>query len=161
MRRRLVALAAATLAVSAAGSAAAAAREPLGLWHGWGAFRDDRPARCYAIARPENRRRGFASVAHWPTQAGGQLHLRLSRPRSRQAAVTLTVGERRFTLTATDSDAWAPDARTDAAAIAAMRDGRSMSVETVAANGRPFADVYALAGAPTAIDAAAVGCLRR
>lgn len=156
MKRRIVALAAATLAVPAT-----AARAPLGLWHGWGAFRDDRPARCYAIARPENRRHGFASVAHWPNQAGAQLHLRLSRPRNRQAAVTLSVGERRFTLTATDSDAWAPDDRTDAAAIAAMRDGRSMSVETVAANGQPFADVYTLAGAPTAIDAAAVGCLRR
>ena len=142
-------------------AAPADARDALGLWSGWGAFRDAAPARCYAIAQPVNRRAGFASIAHRPAQPGGQLHLRLSRPRSAQAAVTLSVGERRFTLTATGADAWAPDARTDAAVIAAMRDGRSMSVETVAANGQPFADVYALSGAPTAMDAAAVGCLGR
>lgn len=151
----------ALLLAAVAIAASAAAREPIGLWSGWGAFRDDRPARCYAIAQPVNRRAGFATVAHRPAQPGGQIHLRLSRPRSPQAAVTLSVGERRFALTATAEDAWAPDARTDAAVIAAMRDGRSMSVETVAASGRPFADVYALAGAPTAIDAAALACLKR
>lgn len=146
-------------AVAIAGPAAA--REPIGLWGGWGAFRDNRPARCYAIAQPENRRSGFATVAHRPAQPGGQLHFRLSRPRSAQAAVTLSVGERHFTLTAAGENAWAPDARTDAAVVAAMRDSRSMSVETVAASGRPFADVYALSGAPTAIDAAALACLGR
>lgn len=149
------------LLASVAAVAPAAAREPIGLWSGWGAFRDVSPPRCYAIAQPVNRRSGFVTVAHRPGQAGGQLHLRLSRPRSAQAAVTLSVGERRFTLTAKGADAWAPDGRTDAAVITAMRDGRSMSMETVAANGRPFADVYALSGAPTAVDAAALACLRR
>ena len=42
-----------------------------------------------------------------------------------------------------------------------MRDARSMSVETISAGGAPFADVYTLAGAPTAVDAAMVGCLGR
>ena len=46
----------------------------------------------------------------------------------------------------------------DLAIITAMRAGRSLSVEALGAGGRPFADVYALAGAATAIDAAAVGC---
>lgn len=142
-------------------AAPASAREGLGLWGGWGAFRDDRPPRCYAIAQPVNRRQGFASIAHRPGQGGGQLHLRLSRPRSPQAAVTLSVGERRFTLTGSGADAWAPDARADQAIVTAMRDARSMSAESVSAGGQPFADVYALTGAPTAIDAAAVGCLER
>ena len=47
----------------------------------------------------------------------------------------------------------------NAALVAAMRGGRSMSIESVAENGAPFVDVYALAGAATAIDAAALGCL--
>jgi hypothetical protein len=34
-----------------------------------------------------------------------------------------------------------------------------MSVESVARGGRPFVDVYALKGAATAIDAAALACL--
>ena len=41
-----------------------------------------------------------------------------------------------------------------------MRSASSMSVSSVGANGRAFADSYALRGAATAIDAAALGCAR-
>lgn len=138
-----------------------AAREALGVYARWGAFRDASPLRCYAITRPvSGSANGFASVGDWP-RAGirGQLHIRLSRARAAQAQVTLSIGERRFDLVAGDSDAWAADARADAAIIAAMRSARSMSVEALGRDGRPFADVYALSGAATAIDAAALGCL--
>ena len=77
------------------------------------------------------------------------------------AAVTLSVGERRFALVGRGADAWATDGPSDRAIVAAMRGGRSMSVETVAAGGAPFADVYALTGAATAIDAAALACAGR
>ena len=145
--------------------AANAGRQPLGLWERWGAFRDAAPPRCYAIAEPLGRRgatRPFASIATWPSEgARGQLHIRLSRPRAPNARVTLSIGERMFTLMAGASDAWAPDASTDVAIVAAIRGGRSMTVETVSASGTPFVDAYALAGAATAIDAAAVGCAGR
>lgn len=135
------------------------ARETLGIHDGWGAFRDSAPLRCFAIARPV-RGDGFASVAHWP-RAGlrGQLHIRLSRPRGANAQVTLSVGERRFELVAGERDAWAADARADAAIIAAMRSARAMSIEALGRGGEPFADTYALRGAATAIDTAALGCL--
>lgn len=139
-------------------------RESLGVFESWAAFRDATPARCYAIAQPVQggRRGAFASVADWPMQAvRNQLHIRLSRARDPRAKVTLSVGERRFDLIAGASDAWAPDARTDAAIVNAMRSSRSMSVESLARDGGAFADVYALPGAATAIDAAAVGCARR
>ena len=140
-------------------------RETLGIYDGWGAFRDAAPARCFAIARPVEKYRQaqpFVSIATWPrSRARDQLHVRLSRVRAANARVTLSVGERRFELMAGDSDAWAPDSRTDAAIVAAMRDGRSMSVESVGANGAPFADSYALKGAASAIDAAALGCAGR
>jgi hypothetical protein len=138
------------------------ARAPLGVYDSWGAFRDPSPRRCFAIAQPVEKyrtTRPFASIATWPGDGvRNQLHIRLSRARAANARVTLSIGERRFELQAGDSDAWAPDARTDAAIVAAMRSGRSMSVETVGANGAPFADSYALKGAATAIDAAALGC---
>ncbi|ODP39651.1 hypothetical protein [Sphingomonas turrisvirgatae] len=139
------------------------AREALGVFDSWGAFRDAAPSRCYAISEPVQARRGaFASVANWPRSgARNQLHIRLSRARDPRAKVTLSIGERRFELLAGASDAWAPDARTDLAIVTAMRSGRSMSVETLARAGRAFADVYALKGAATAIDAAALGCARR
>ncbi len=145
-------------------AAPAAARESLGVFGSWGAFADPGPPRCFAIAQPVQSGgagRPFASIATWPGQgARNQLHIRLSRTRDARAHVTLSIGERRFELVAGDADAWAPDARTDAAIVAAIRSGRSMSVESLARTGQPFADVYALRGAATAIDAASLGCVR-
>lgn len=144
------------------GMPAAAARDAVGVFHGWGAFRDERPRRCYAIARQADpaRRDGFASVAFWPDRnIRGQLSVRLAHAPG-NARVTLSIGERRFELIANASDAWADDARGDAAIVAAMRGGRSMSIEGLDRAGQPFADVYALSGAATAIDAAALACRR-
>ncbi len=148
------------------GAGTAEARDSLGVYDRWGAFRDASPLRCYAIAAPvqSNSRAGwrpFAAIGTWPGQGvRGQFHIRLSRERDPRAKVTLSVGERRFDLVAGNADAWAPDTRTDAAIIAAMRSGRSMSVETLGKAG-PFADTYTLRGAATAIDAAALGCVGR
>ncbi|KQN23999.1 hypothetical protein ASF00_17475 [Sphingomonas sp. Leaf34] len=140
----------------------AAARDTIGIYQGWGAFRDATPDRCYAIAKPvmaHGRVGGFASVATWPKRGlRASLHIRLSRERDRSAGVTLSIGERRFTLAAGGFDAWASDSPSDRAIVAAIRSGRSMSVEAVGVGGRPFADVYALPGAATAIDAAALAC---
>ena len=77
---------------------------------------------------------GFASIATWPGRGlRNSLHIRLSRARDRSAGVTLTVGERRFQLAANTADAWATDAPSDRAIVAALRSGRSMSVEAVGA----------------------------
>jgi hypothetical protein len=145
--------------------AAVPGREAIGVFDGWGAFRDRDPRRCFAIARPiaaGGRTTGFASVATWPGRGlRSSLHIRLSRPRDRSAGVTLSVGERRFALTANTLDAWAADAPSDRAIVAALRSARSMSVEAVGLGGRPFADTYALAGAATAFDAAALACAGR
>jgi hypothetical protein len=142
-------------------TAPAMARDTIGVWNRWAAFSDPSPRRCFAIAQPvdPDHRAGFASVSNWPGQnIRGQLHIRLSRGRAGNARVTLSIGERRFELVAGTDDAWAPDSRTDAAIVAAMRSGRSMSVEGLGRDGSAFADVYALSGAATAIDAAALAC---
>jgi hypothetical protein len=144
----------------------AQARDSLGVFEDWGAFRDAAPLRCFAIAEPQRggggKWRPFASIAHWPGQGvRGQVHIRLSREKRAGAAVTITVDDRRATLIGAGADAWAPDRRVDGAIIAALRSGRSMSISTVAATGGGFADTYRLKGAATAIDAAALGCARR
>lgn len=142
------------------------ARESLGVFERWGAFRDPSAPRCYAIAEPATRTangrwRAFAAVGSWPKKGvRGQVHFRLSRERAPRAQVSLSIGVRRFALIAGGADAWAPDKRADAAIIAAIRSGTSMSVQTTGKNGAAFADVYALRGAATAIDAAALGCAR-
>jgi hypothetical protein len=144
----------------------ASAREALGVFGSWGAFRDERPLRCFAIAEPARRFRNaewrpFASVATWPgSKVRAQIHIRLRHARSPDEPVTLAIGERRFALVGGGADAWAPDARTDAAIVAAMRSGSSLSIGTRSTTGRAFADVYRLRGAATAIDAAALACAR-
>lgn len=138
------------------------ARDSLGMFESWGAFRDAQVPRCYAIARPVRKGAGgYATVATWPrNQVRAQVHFRLGRSRDTRAPVILNVGDRRFTLVGGRRDAWAADARGDAAIIAAIRSGTAMSVQATGGNGRGFADTYALRGAATAIDAAALGCAR-
>jgi len=140
------------------------AREPLGLFGGWAAFKDARPLRCYAISEaldaPASARwRPFASVSHWPAQkVRGQIHLRLGVVKRRGTPVVLTVDGRRFDLVAGGADAWAPDARADAAIVTAMRGAEGMRVEMRGEDGKHHTDRYNLRGAATAIDAAAIGC---
>lgn len=143
----------------------AQARDSLGVFGGWGAFRDASVPRCYAIAEPTRSSAGksgwraFATIGSWPQQrVRGQLHIRLSREHAPNAAVYLSIADRRFKLVSGKADSWAQDARMDAAIIAAMRSAATMSVESNAANGRAFSDLYELKGAATAMDAAALGC---
>ncbi|MEO0591049.1 MAG: invasion associated locus B family protein [Pseudomonadota bacterium] len=137
------------------------AKDSLGVFSQWAAFRDAETPRCYAIAQATNERepRGYASVGTWPArQVRGQLHLRLSRSVKSGVRVRLSVGDQRFDLTAQGRDAWASDKAMDAAIIAAMRSASGMSVSARAANGIRFVDRYSLDGAATAMDAAVVGC---
>jgi len=154
------------IAVPLVVSAAPADRTALGIFGGWGAFRDARPPRCFAIATPERRGSGpwrsFASVAIWPRQRiSGQVHFRLREPRRPGSPIRLIFGDRSFPLTAASVDAWAPGPRADAAIIAAMRSGTSMRIAWVSRDGRDRSDGYLLKGVATAIDAAALGCARR
>jgi len=140
------------------------ARESLGVFGQWGAFRDAEVPRCYAIAEAEasSARRDFqpyASVGNWPASNNRtQEHFRLSRQLSSAPRVRLAIGGGRWDLSAGGGDAWAPDARADAAIVAAMRAAGRMSVSASDARGNRFTDRYSLEGAATAIDAAGVGC---
>jgi hypothetical protein len=153
------------LALVLLASPATGARTSLGTFDGWGAFKDDNPVRCYAIAKPVRggggKWRPFASVGTWPqARVRGQVHIRLGREKLASAPVTLTIGDRRFAMVAGGADVWAPDPRIDAAIVAMMRSAPSMSIATRAATGAGFAETYALKGAATAMDAAALGCAR-
>jgi hypothetical protein len=164
--RKFVAAAGAAALLASLAPAAAAARDSLGMFGGWGAFRDPAVPRCYAIAmaEPSALRREFqpyAAIGTWPRRGErGQVHLRLSRRLARDAAVTLTIGGQRFVLATAEADAWARDRRMDAAIVAAMRSAPAMWVSARDATGRPFGNSYRLEGAATAMDAATVGCAR-
>ncbi len=138
-----------------------AARDSLGVFDSWAAFRDAAPKRCYAIAKPRGTASegAFASIAIWPDQKiRGQVHIVLSREISQSNAVRLRISGRDFALVGKGRNAWAANAQMDAAIIAALRSASSMTITARTAQGRGFTDRYGLAGAATAIDAASVGC---
>lgn len=140
-----------------------AARESLGVFDGWAAFRDAKPQRCYAIAKAQGTppAPAYATVSHWPDRkVRGAVHIVLSREVADKSAVRLAVGDKRFTLVAKGRNAWAKDAGDDAAINAALRVAARMSVSASSAKGGTFTDRYGLAGAATAIDAATVGCAK-
>ena len=141
-----------------------AARESLGVYDSWAAFRDAKPARCYAIAKAQGTppAPAYATVSNWPEKkVRGALHIVLSRAAADNSPVRLAVGGKRFALVAKGRNAWAADARQDAAIIAALRSAGGMSVSATGTKGGRFTDRYTLAGAATAIDAATVGCAKR
>ena len=140
------------------------AKERLGVYQGWAAFRDPETPRCYAIAAPDETvskptRPAFLSIGFWPKRGvTHQVYVRLSRDRSPNSGVILSAGGRRFRLKAAGGAVWASDRRMDLAVVAAMRSATSLSIETIGINGRSIVDAYSLRGAASAIDAAALGC---
>jgi hypothetical protein len=142
----------------------ALARDSLGMFQGWGAFRDPQEPRCYAIAKaiPSEKRRDYkpyADISTWPRRGvRGQVHLRVSRPLAAGSKIVLAIGDQRFELAGGGGDAWAADRRMDAAIVAAMRSAREMTVNARGVDGGGFSNTWPLAGAATAMDAAAIGC---
>ena len=143
------------------------AKDSLGVFSDWGAFRDPAVPRCYAIAMaaPSRLQRDFepfATIGTWPRQnIRGQVHFRLSRQLAQRPRITLSIGAKSFQLTGGGGDAWAVDRTMDAAIVAAMRSASRMTVRATGTNGRRFSDSYSLSGAATAMDAATLSCSRR
>ena len=149
-------------------AAPALARDSLGMFETWGAFRDPGVPRCYAIAmadKPAGAKvdyQAYADVGHWPKRAlRNQVHFRLSRQVLPRTPIRLSIDRQQFLLVGGGGDAWGADRRMDAAIVAAMRSATAMRVRATAADGRGFSDYYPLPGAASAIDAAALGCAAR
>ena len=154
----------------------AQARDALGIFSSWAAVRDPAIPLCYAIAPPASGPASgpksdsppdyqpYAAIGTWPRRGvHGALHLRLSHRLAPGSPITLSLGGgsgggRRFHLVGGGGDAWPADPRDDAAIAATLRSSSTLTVSARSPTGHPFTDTYPLAGAPTAIDAAAIGC---
>ena len=120
------------------------ARQALGVFGNWGAFR----AKAAALRSPSPSRarraegwQPFASVGYWPgRRSARQVHFRLSRAKRPGSAVLLRIDGRTFQLIGGGRDAWAPDGRADADIVAAMRTGVDLVVETRSTRGRQVRD---------------------
>ena len=142
------------------------ARDSLGLFAGWGAFRDAGTPRCYAIAiaAPSTLQRDYqpyATIGTWPRRnLRNQVHWRVSRKLVPTGKIRLQIGSDRYELTGGGGDVWPLDANMNAAIVARMRSASSMTVYATDTNGRSFSNTWQLAGAASAMDAAALGCAR-
>lgn len=155
--RHIVALGLALLA------APVLAKDRLGAYYGWAAFKDADVPRCYAIGAPEesNGAGGYVSIGFFPKSGlTHQVYVRLSKVRNANAGITLNVGGRRFALKADGNGGWAKDRTTDLAIVAAIRNAQSLSVQSSGPGGN-IIDAYILRGAASAIDAAALGCVAK
>lgn len=154
----------AVFAAFAAYAGVAQARESLGLYDTWGAFRDPLVPRCYAIAMAEpsalqREYQPYAAIGTWPKRsARNQVHFRLSRKMAERTKIILHIGADRIELTGGGGDAWPANDRDNAAIISAMRSATNMTVYARDAAGRGFSNTWPLAGAASAMDAAAIGC---
>lgn len=160
---RMLALAALALVTL---PAPAQARESLGLYGQWGAFRDPVVPRCYAIAmaQPSTMQRDYkpyAAIGTWPRRTvRNQIHFRLSRKLAPNARISLQIADQRYQLAGGGGDAWAADNRANAAIIASLRSARTMTVSATDARGKRFSNTWDLPGAASAMDAASIGCAR-
>ena len=141
-----------------------AAKDSLGVFDDWGAFRDPAVPRCYAIAeadRGSGDYQAYADVGTWPRRnVRGQVHFRVSRRLAKSPHISLSLGGHRYDLTGGGVDAWAQDKRMDAAIVAALRSADGMSLSAIDSAGHRFTDHFSAKGAATAMDAATVGCAR-
>jgi hypothetical protein len=140
----------------------AAARRLLHAGTFWAAF-ERAPGECEAVARSELLAapgRVQARAAFVFTRDGkrrGELHLLLSRPARPGAEALLSVGPTSFLLVTRGQSAWSRGPAQEQAIIAAIRRAGEMRVRAQGVGGR-VSDRYLLAGAPTAIDSAALAC---
>jgi len=129
---------------------------------GWATI--DRGSVCQALGRsvlraPAGRSQATAGFAFTPDRKRwGEFHAHLSRTSRAGSSVMLDIGGQPFLLIARGDWAWSRSGAQEQAIITATRNASAMRVEARDAAGRRFVDTYVLAGAPTAIDAAAAAC---
>jgi len=131
-------------------AAPVSARDAVGKFATWAAF-CDKPTQCFAISAPAERMgRPWISVA----VAGSSLLIQAHLGRPARAAA-LMIGGLRFDLAVAGEEARA-DPRTSRRIVAAIRGGETLTIVGTSPRGGRFRHHYLLAGAPSAIDAAAV-----
>lgn len=166
------------LCALAAAPAAAAADKFLGKFNAWEASRTalKDEAVCFAASQPTKRDGKLPAVsgkrvepaflvAHWSKRkAYGQIQVKAGFALEKDSKAELTVGDKKFEMFVRGDSAWARDAKTDAAILAAMRekDAKSVRIAMVAAAGKiKFSDTYSLLGLSKAMDTIDKACGRK
>ena len=149
----------AALVIVAAAPAAQAARIVFAGGN-WAAI--DFGGRCEARARALSARAETKPFAGFAFERGGgrqgQFYVHLGRPARAGATVIATIGSEPFLLIGKGAWAWSRTPQQQRSMLQAARYAGGMRVESRDQRGRRIVDRYLLAGAATAIDAAAAAC---
>ena len=129
---------------------------------GWAALAGQ--GQCDAASLSElpaskTRLQGRASLTFDRRGRHGLFAAALSKPVAPVSSVMLTIDDEQFLLVARGYGAWSRGPGQEAAILAALRQASRMRIEGRSVRGLRFIDRYDLAGAPTAIDAAAACAL--
>jgi hypothetical protein len=138
--------------------APALAKETLGVFGDWGAFKTARG--CYAVTQSSSAAQGRKSpatlgVARFAGQRGVQASMSLG---TAARSAKLTVGGQGFSPRIEGDMAWMPDANGDAILIAAMARSSSAASTLVSARGNRLADRFSLTGFANALRAIQSAC---
>lgn len=138
---------------------AVAARETIGIFGDWGAFKQRDS--CYATSAPvqsSGRRKGivYLTVSLWPGQASAPQVMVAAG--SDVSAVNLRVAGQGFHPVPRGEQAWMPDSRGDQLLIAAMAAANTLSVDFTSRRGHNFTDRYSMNGFNAAWKATIAAC---
>ncbi len=116
---------------------------------------------CYIYAAPEKSEAAkkvkrdpiYLMITHWPgRKVRGQISTIIGYPFKDESMATISVDGKDFELYTVGDMAWTDKDETDAAILAAMKQGTSLSVKGTSSRGTVTADTYSLAGISAAMD---------
>jgi len=133
----------------------------LGSAQGWEAFSDTERGHkvCYVIGSPSKSEPGdakrakvYASVSHRPAdKVADEVGFYSGYLFKENSDAELSVDGRKFSLFTNKDSAWAKDAATDKALVAALAKGKQAVIKGVSARGTATTDTYTLAGLTQAL----------
>ncbi len=164
-----VILAVTGLTVSSLPAGAASAPTPINKFTDWTAstYDDGGKTLCYATSEPKKQAGKFSSrgkpyiaITHAPqANVRDQVSYIAGYDFKPDSDVKVTIGKQSFSLNLLQKDrAWAKDADTDKALVAAMRKGSTLVIQGTSSRGTQITDTYSLSGFSKAYQAIGTAC---
>ena len=163
-------LTAAVLLASATATAPALAATKVGSFRQWDAFTSTEPdgKMCFIASQPTDSKYSraisgrdpvFFMVTSIPTKnIRNEASTIIGYPFADNSKVTIEIDGAKFTLFTDKDSAWVEAPAQESELIAAMRKGKSMTVQGTSRRGTVSTDTYSLSGVTAALDAMAKEC---
>ncbi len=150
--------------LGAAGSAMAQAPTQIGKYSAWGAYayKAGGGKVCYVLTIPQTKKPekgidhgdNFFLVSQKPGQnVAFEPQFMAGYELKAQTKVTVTVGDKSFSMFTAGKSAWMENAAEEPALLAAMKVGKSMSIAATSKRGTATAYTFSLSGISKALDA--------